>query len=489
MDLLHYAMVGGMTVEELPEEDQEKYHRWFQSIPETQQKSYDYASLENVLDIHASKLYESAANVYNQQYSDEISVRDAKNILAITFACLTKIDQSRAVRNRMTLQEITNIINKPEFDSKRIGRVINIFRKEGNTFIRPFLMDGDEEDIPPETVLDITHESLIRNWKRLLKWVNQEFAFYEDFVDFRKQLDRWVDSGKSRDFLLPLGPLTYFENWFEECKPNQYWIARYSEDQESKTNSKITLANAIEFLKRSGQKHLVSKTFMKYGAQRIGVVFAIILSIFLSSFYYNDALDKQNEQVLNQVLKEGEEYLNNTDNIPNFTEAKANYLLSILELNPKEAFRMLNSLSDPVLKVEVPVAVYSELIKYNRKFVGDEKDNLLNVALRNVTEAQRNNTIDAVLLLRNLNTFLTALNYDLYFNQNKRLQDISQLTHVLLKDNLLEILNGVQRDDFNISQELSVAVRHLRKNGDNEQNEAVLSILYPFEDDITNVNH
>lgn len=480
MDLLHYAMVGGMAVEELPDEDQEKYTRWFKSIPETQQKSYDYSSLENVLDIHANKLYESAAEVYNSDFKDSISVQDAKNILAITFACLTKIDQSRAVRNRMTLGEITNIINKPEFDYKKVGRIINIFRKEGNTFIRPFIMEGDPVDIDSDTVLDITHESLIRNWKRLLKWVNTEFSFYEDFVDFRKQLDRWVDSGKSRNFLLPLGPLTYFENWYNECNPNEYWIARYSDEENAADSSINTLKNSIEFLRNSGRKHIVTRTFMKYGAQRIGVVFAVILSLFLSSFYYNDALNKQNDRVVESTLDKGERFLNNTESI--IIEAKVEYMLSVFRLDPEVALEMLERIEDPKLKLEFSTTIYEKIILYNKNFVGADKDQLLNIILKSYTNNINQTSLDKVFILRNINRFLAALNYDQYYNQSKRLQEISKRAHELLLMVTENLLQGSPRSDFNLDLEFAKAIRHLINNGEIDQVKVIETLVSPFTD-------
>src|SRR5690606_7759161 len=111
---------------------------------------------------------------------------------------------SRAVRNRMSIEEITAIINTPEFTSKVVGGVINTFREEGNSFIRPFKTDDPStHDLKPESVLDITHESLIRNWSKLNKWASREYEFYSTFLDFKKQMDRWKQSGKSSDFLLP----------------------------------------------------------------------------------------------------------------------------------------------------------------------------------------------------------------------------------------------------------------------------------------------
>ncbi|MEJ0081743.1 MAG: hypothetical protein WDM78_12540 [Puia sp.] len=69
------------------------------------------------------------------------------------------------MRNRMTLQEITNILGNPAFDHHKVGAVLNIFREPANTFINPFINEDDDSsrDLQPDTVLDITHESLIRN--------------------------------------------------------------------------------------------------------------------------------------------------------------------------------------------------------------------------------------------------------------------------------------------------------------------------------------
>src|SRR5687768_14850517 len=222
MDLVHYAMVGGMPATELPDEEQSEFKRWFDALPQVRQKYYQETGLNKVIEIHASGLYENAWEYYNAKHPDRpITQKDAKRIIALTFSCLTKIDHSRAVRNRMSLGEITGIINSPSFTPEVVGEVLNIYREEGNSFIRPFITeDPASQKLSVNTVLDITHESLIRNWNKLNTWANQEFEFYSSYLDFKKQLDRWKNSGKSSDFLLPIGPLTYFENWYNKSKPN-----------------------------------------------------------------------------------------------------------------------------------------------------------------------------------------------------------------------------------------------------------------------------
>jgi hypothetical protein len=299
MDLIHYAMVGGMPVEELPDEDQERFHHWFEDLPPLRQKYFQETGLNKAIEIHASVLYENAWDYYNKKHPQQpLTQQDAKRIIALTFSCLTKIDNSRAVRNRMTLLEITGIINSPAITTKVVDEVLSIYREEGNSFIRPFKTeDPATHHLADETVLDITHESLIRNWKKLNTWANQEFEYYTTYLDFKKQLDRWKNSGKSLGFLLPIGPLTYFENWYNKCKPNEGWIKRYSEiqDDQKKANAdaKNVLSDIRGFINRSAQKVAVTRAFMKYGPMRIATVVAIGVMIVLSGFYWYNAEQKR----------------------------------------------------------------------------------------------------------------------------------------------------------------------------------------------------
>ena len=125
----------------------------------------------------------------------------------------------------------------------------------------------------PETVLDITHEALIRNWQLLKKWSDREFEYYTVFLDLKQQLNRWIENGKSSDYLLPIGPLTYFEKWYKQCSPNKFWINRYNESESSPEEklkeSEIILRNLQKLLRRSARQLLITRTFMKYGAAKI----------------------------------------------------------------------------------------------------------------------------------------------------------------------------------------------------------------------------
>jgi len=420
MDLIHYAMVGGMPASELPEEEQAEFNKWFDALPQPRKNYYRETGLNRVIEIHASILYENAWEYYNAKHPDiPITQQGAKRIVALTFSCLTKIDNSRAVRNRMTLGEITGIINTPAFTPEVVADVLSVYREEGNLFIKPFKTDDPAtHKISPHTVLDITHESLIRNWNKLNSWANQEFEFYSTYLDLKKQLDRWKKSKKSNDFLLPIGPLTYFENWYNKCKPNTGWIKRYSEihDDDKRTTAEAEgiLADVREFIKRSASKVVVTRAFMKYGPQRIATVLAILIMIVLTGFYWYDAEQKQNDQVTGKVRSEMLNLMNSKE--VGF-DSKA---LPLLVQERFEPGSMLDYLSALEVKKRLSLAneTYKQLLLFNKKDSGKHKSDLANLIRVNYEELIAKKT-DYPFLLAELNKFTTLLAYDQYYNPSE----------------------------------------------------------------------
>jgi energy-coupling factor transporter ATP-binding protein EcfA2 len=310
LDLIHYAMVGGMNSQELPDDQAQKFVQWFSGLSPEIKACYHSPSLQNVLNTHTNKLYKEAGGYYRLRTGKLLSEEQAKKIIRTVFTCLTKIDQGRAVRNRMTLQEITDIVGKPEFDSRAVGELLNIFREPRNTFINPFISDEDPESrvMSADVVLDITHESLIRNWQHLGQWAKEEFDSRGVSLDFERQLYRWIQSNRSDNFLLSIGPLTYFETWYNKINPNAFWIARYlpeeTEDENRFRTADTILQNSNEFLKKSASKHVITRTFMRYGPKRIAAIIAIVALVVFSSFAVRDHYKKQNGYVLGSIHSE-----------------------------------------------------------------------------------------------------------------------------------------------------------------------------------------
>lgn len=419
MDLIHYAMVGGMPADELPDEDQQKFETWLHALPDSRRQYFTATGLNKAIEIHANTLYESAAEYHNVQFPNNlISKEDARLIVATTFACLTKIDNSRAVRNRMTLQEITAVINLPGITEERVAAVIGIYREEKNAFIRPFKSETDAVSLPSDTVLDITHESLIRNWGKLNEWAIAEFEHYTAYLDFKTQLTRWKANGKSSDYLLPIGPLTYFENWFVNAKPNVGWIKRYSEVKqnpaEMQREAENTLADIREFLKKSARKVAVSRTFMKYGTQRIAAGLAVVIMLTLSGFYWYDAELKQNDRVVESVRKESVKSLASKE-VNSY--AKAEYLLIEERYEPGYLIRYLRqaSLED---QISLSVCIYQRVLEMDFHFNLPVKHDMIALMQEQLSRPEFENDPEFALTTRN--KLITLLVKDEYYNPNEK---------------------------------------------------------------------
>lgn len=484
MDLIHYAMVGGMPANELPDEDQPVFNKWFAGIPEKRKKYFQQTGLNKIIEIHASVLYENAWEYHNKSYPGRIiTQQDAKRIIALTFSCLTKIDNSRAVRNRMTLAELTGIINSPGISSELVSEVLSIYREEGNSFIRPFKTDDPAtHTITEDTVLDITHESLIRNWDKLNSWANQEFDFFTTYLDFKKQMDRWKNSKKSSGFLLPIGPLTYFENWYNKCKPNVGWIKRYSEIQEDQkkatADAEIILSDIREFLKRSARKVAITRAFMKYGPRRIATLVAVSAMVILSGFYWYDAEQKQNDRVVKKVRSEIMRLMKSKEV---GSDNKALPLLINERYEPGSMMVYLKSL-DAKERLSIGGETYKQLLLINKHDTSSFKSELINFIQANFNESVTK-AADHPFLATELNKFTTLLSYDNYYNPDSKTEQVLRDAADGIYNQALVFFKTKSLFQATIPLELNYGIQNWLTFGHvtDEKIKIILSLFSPFE--------
>lgn len=485
MDLIHYAMVGGMSVNELPDEHVDRFKKWFESLPTEIKACYHEPNLQNVLDTHTNKLYEQAARYYQTKTGQVISDDDAKAIIKVAFTCLTKIDQSRAVRNRMTLAEINNILGDKRFTSKEVAAILNIFREPGNTFIRPFITDAPEsQTLRDDDVLDITHESLIRNWEYLEQWAKEEFDNYTVSLDFEQQLNRWVESKRSNGFLLSIGQLTYFENWYNKVKPNVYWIARYlPEDiaQNKKlTRAKQMLGNAQEFLQRSVRKHAVTRTVMRYGARRIAAVLGVLIVLTLSSFAVRDYFRKQNDYVLKSIH---DQVLELAANSKVTYGDRINLLVEELRLGRTTVKEVTEFIQDPFEKEHVTAGIATALVLFGGDEPKEEIFESLEVtdSLLSQFDYTKLTTEQLAKILRRINEFRVTLEFAYQHNPDPRIDNWRKQNAKRSAEWVSFILDK-QPADFHDVQNLNLALEHaINYDASEKQRMEWLAELSPFE--------
>ena len=134
----------------------------------------------------------------------------------------------------MTLGELKQVIDVTLKEDQRVLHgILDTYRAPGNTLVFPFINEGQVDlGLTNNTLLDITHEALIRNWDRLRDWTIKEHNDVQDFKELLMYYKRWKEDDFNDAGLLSEGVYQYFINRHgEQLAPRAAWIARYYQDK------------------------------------------------------------------------------------------------------------------------------------------------------------------------------------------------------------------------------------------------------------------
>jgi WD40 repeat protein len=141
-----------------------------------------------------------------------------KALAKVLFKQLTETAADNRGFRRPT--ELGDICAVAEASPEEVIRVVEQFRQSGRSFVMP----PEPETLEPDTVLDISHESLMRIWKTLKQWAEEEA---QDAAIYRRlaQTARLHEEGRAE--LLQGAELAVDLEWLEKAKPNSAWAKRY----------------------------------------------------------------------------------------------------------------------------------------------------------------------------------------------------------------------------------------------------------------------
>ena len=149
------------------------------------------------------------------------ALRDPKHkfIAEKLFKALTDFEQDkRGIRRPTRLSEICVLCDsKPE----EVVEVIDKFREQGCAFLMPPYNISLNED----SIIDISHESIMRVWSRLKIWIDEENESAQLYLRLTKSAELYQE-GKSGLWVNP--ELQLALRWREQNKPNATWAMRYN---------------------------------------------------------------------------------------------------------------------------------------------------------------------------------------------------------------------------------------------------------------------
>jgi WD40 repeat protein len=162
--------------------------------------------MSQALSLHADEIYESLA-----------SDRQRALCQGIFQALTVEESNSRGIRRPQGLGRLCQILEAP---ADELRPIIDAYRQSGVTFLVP----SPEVELTEQTILDISHESLMRVWTRLRQWVEEETQAVGIYHRLSESADLHLrgKAGLYRDPELGIALA-----WRDANRPNAAWAERY----------------------------------------------------------------------------------------------------------------------------------------------------------------------------------------------------------------------------------------------------------------------
>lgn len=236
--------------------------------PDTPIDFEDYetiGTMKSALSQHADEAYAELAT-QKDQYTCELM-----------FKALT--DNAADVRGIRRPRSVADLCLLTGATQEEVVREVEIFRKPGRTFLMP----PRDVELTDASIIDISHESLMRVWERLVVWTEEEARSGDIYL-------RLADSAKLREQgergLLKNPELELALNWKEKNKPNAKWAEGY----------KANFEQAMAYLENSRREDLAEKKFLadkEATRKRLrNAIFALLgfllIASVITAIYFND---------------------------------------------------------------------------------------------------------------------------------------------------------------------------------------------------------
>jgi WD40 repeat protein/energy-coupling factor transporter ATP-binding protein EcfA2 len=265
-------------------------------------RDYEAAGkIENALSMHANEAYE------------ELSEK-GKVVCKAMFKCLTeKGADNKGTRHPATVKHIAVITQAAD---QEVIEVVNKFRAKGRSFLTP----GEGLEIDNDTVIDISHESLMRIWDKLKSWVDEEFSSVQMYLRLAEAASQY-QVGKTGLWRPP--DLHLALNWKKTQQPTLAWAKKYNPAFEKV----MVFLDASEKKYQQEEQNKVRLQRMELNRTRkfaVSSLFAAVAFLFISVWGFQqrgDAIKKAKEA--ETAREEAEFRKKESDSLRGVAEGKA----------------------------------------------------------------------------------------------------------------------------------------------------------------------
>ena len=174
--------------------------------------------MEKALAIHV----ETKFNDLGDAGSNENILSKKQQLAKIIFQSLTELSSGQKSGRRPTeLKNIYAIAAGISANEMEVNEVVNHFRDNDTSFIMPPI----NTVLYPNLIIDISHESLMRNWEQLIIWMSEEMKYGNLYKQLNER--RELHDNDPQEWLRGI-LLKELVSWKESYANNKSWAVRYS---------------------------------------------------------------------------------------------------------------------------------------------------------------------------------------------------------------------------------------------------------------------
>jgi energy-coupling factor transporter ATP-binding protein EcfA2 len=187
---------------------------------------------------------ENSINQHANEIFDKLDAKQQK-IAELIFKALTAYNsEGKAIRNPAQLKNLAGICESCNASYNDVKDIVDRFREPECAFLMP-----QKDNIHNYTVIDISHESLMRQWNKLKIWMNEEqesarnFKWLSETVKLQELANRKYTTNtllkrvykiiKTKRQVLRGMDLKRAVTWKKVQNPNEGWASRYSDNLKS----------------------------------------------------------------------------------------------------------------------------------------------------------------------------------------------------------------------------------------------------------------
>jgi hypothetical protein len=167
-----------------------------------------------------------------------------KRIAEVMFRRLSLRDAE--LRYRRTPTPASMLCRLAACDRGELQAVIGPFSDPEASLIELRPIEGSDDQL-----VDLSHESLIRQWRQLKSWADDEAEKVRTFRELTAAAAAWAINKKSPRFLRTGGELDVTRQWWDSNSPTKEWAASYGLTRDARERLAESFDMVAEFIDKS----------------------------------------------------------------------------------------------------------------------------------------------------------------------------------------------------------------------------------------------